>query len=247
MRNILLSFCILFFATILNGQTESSQTDTVRVRLSVYPPVGISIIRIDGDKLLTEGIQRMVKLTTGEHRMELWAPNFTYKDTMITVVKGDRMIFKTQLELDPRFVKFKEKHHEIKVAEFKEKMKYRIPYFIAGSALVGSIATYVPTLKFNNKVNELRVRYDEERDPTQIVDIKTDLDNLKKKTIFGRSTSYVLLGVAVVSSVYGIIVKKKYKENYVPQKAPTYEDKSPFEVGFGGELNNQSIQLTYNF
>lgn len=228
---------LLLFIYAFSGFSQGQGSLILRTN----PPTGFATFKIQ-DSLYTEKQLDIYQMPSGQYPMRIWAPGYLEKDTVLFIQSDSLHIFRTTLDRDPIYLKF--------VADKKTYYKAKIgmthlPDAITISLFTAATLTYLPTLDFDEKVEELRSKY-AVAGPEQgkLILFKRQLADLQQQTKASRNRALGLAIGGLVFIHFRHILRKKFKKHFTK---PSYEPNNPFQLELSNINNAPGLSLKFNF
>lgn len=209
---ILVLLIVLGWNNFSNGQNYA--------RFLVEPES--AIIKINGKKI-TNG--KLISVQPIEYRVEIWAPNFQLKDTLIQFNEGSSVI-KIDLELTEEFIEYTK---DLKIYRREVFKKRFLPMTgIAG----GSLGIYIfGRKKYLNKSKDLfeasSLEYDtyiSSFDFREINESKEIIEQQEKEFVKLRDNYYLTTGISVFTAAVGSYFFQKISNKKNPLNKPVYKE-----------------------
>jgi len=198
------------------------------IRFFVDPGHNFEFI-LDGNKRMK---QKAVELTTGPHSFTFWAPGRSIVDTTINVIEGDQSFY-LRLPYSLSFMAY-----ERQTEKFKGKLIWYRSVPLGVTILTGVISgvNYGRARRAGNDLDDLLVEYDNSLVPSDILRIKSEVEEANE-TLADRRTSFgVSAGIFAASALATVYLFRKSKG----LEAPVFQDKA--KVKFDGLVYVPGIQ-----
>ncbi len=213
-----------------------------KVRFYTSPPIGKTIIKIGDSLIIKDQSQRIVQLDEGVHRVQFWASDYNYTDTIVTIIADSTIKYKKLLYFSEAF-----KTQRAALNRYsRARLVYRLPDYGAIAFAATGIGIYGLTLNYKSRYNKLDEQYQKSVSQSEILQLNKDLDDLKSQTIKRRNISYALFGTAALLKTYGYFMRKKFKRKY-PNRPQYRPPTPPFDLGFKDIDGVNNLALTIKF
>lgn len=212
---------LLFWSLYFPVQPAIAQT-TGQLRLVVDPGHDFQVI-LDGAHRMQE---RVLDLSEGNHRLQLWAPTRRIVDTTVYVRAGSSRELVVRLPYSAEYLEYQYALGRFRKREWLSKA---LPTVATAGALGWATASYVAYSKAGQQLRNDKDLYNTSSNPGEIAELKDDRipahqdDFRRSKVMLGVST-----GVFAVAAAY--TVWSYHRANKTP--LPLFDDKE--KVRFDG-------------
>lgn len=214
--NWLSLFLIILFCLPITLFSQSNE----EVQAYIFVDFPESKIKIDdGDWIIpsTNKIRGII-LSSGSHKLKIWAPKMQLVDTSFYVVVDGTNTFRYSMKYDPEYLKFIEESDKFK--------RTNLRYNLLGPAIqVGILGTAIGMNAYSGKSKNdalnIQEQYAASLSSSEIEKLKDDYDKKVSHYKIFRNASYVMFGVSAYS-IYKFIQRSKIRKE---EPEPVYIQK----------------------